>query len=385
VFSLSERDIEKHSRLINLFKSELEKPFIGREEEALVITLALMTGEHAVLIGEPGTAKSALARRAADLLKARFFKYLLTRYTEPDELLGPLDIHAFREGKYVRITRNKLPEAEIAFLDEVFNASSAILNTLLTLLNERVIYDGYNEINVPLWTLIAACNSVPEEPEYQALYDRFLLRHFVKPVGEDKWGKLLDASWAIERKGYRATTPVLSMSDLKNIYPYVLGIDISRVKPIILRLLAILEDQGVHLTDRRKGKVLKVIAAHALLRNRSTAGEEDLFVLKYVAPSNREDAEKVFIVLLEEVGSRERMLRELEELEANIGEVRSYLAKTSSFDPRLLEYLRGLEKARDKLEKIIKASPDDKVVSKARKLLSDVEEVVDEIKERVIT
>jgi MoxR-like ATPase len=385
VFSLSERDIEKHSRLINLFKSELEKPFIGREEEALVLTLALMTGEHAVLIGEPGTAKSALARRAADLLKARFFKYLLTRYTEPDELLGPLDIHAFREGKYVRITRNKLPEAEIAFLDEVFNASSAILNTLLTLLNERVIYDGYNEINVPLWTLIAACNNVPEEPEYQALYDRFLLRHFVKPVGEDKWGKLLDASWAIEREGYRATTPVLSMSDLKNIYPYVLGIDISRVKPIILRIFAILEDQGVHLTDRRKGKVLKVIAAHALLRNRSTAGEEDLFVLKYVAPSSREDAEKVFIVLLEEVGSRERMLRELEELEANIGEVRSYLAKTSSFDPRLLEYLRGLEKARDKLEKVIKASPDDKVVSKAKKLLSDVEEVVEEIKERVIT
>ncbi|MEM0282636.1 MAG: AAA family ATPase, partial [Desulfurococcaceae archaeon] len=167
---------------MNRFKSELEKPFIGRGEEALVITLALMTSEHVVLIGEPGTAKSALARRAADLLRARFFKYLLTKYTEPDELFGSLDILAFKVGKYVRVTKNKLPEAEIAFLDEIFNASSAILNTLLTLLNERVIYDGYNEISVPLWTLISASNTVPEEQEYQALYDRFLFRQFVKPV-----------------------------------------------------------------------------------------------------------------------------------------------------------------------------------------------------------
>ncbi|MEM4751417.1 MAG: AAA family ATPase, partial [Desulfurococcaceae archaeon] len=220
---MSNGNLQELVSAVNRFKKELEKPFVGREEEALVITFALVTSEHAILVGEPGTAKSAIARRAADLLRARFFKYLLTKYTEPDELLGPLDIAALKEGRYVRITRGKLPDAEIAFLDEIFNAGSAILNALLTLINERIIYDGYVEIPVPLWTLISASNTVPEEQEYQALYDRFLLRHFVKPVSEDKWSMLLEASWKIEREGYRAPQPVLSIEDLKTINSLILS------------------------------------------------------------------------------------------------------------------------------------------------------------------
>ena len=146
------------------FVEKLAEPFVGREEEARVIALGIITGEHVVLIGEPGTCKSALARRAADLINAKFFKYLLTKFTEPDELFGPLDINALKQGRYVRITRNKLPEAEIAFIDEIFNANSAILNMFLTIMNERILYDGYSEIKVPLWTMIAASNTVPDEP-----------------------------------------------------------------------------------------------------------------------------------------------------------------------------------------------------------------------------
>lgn len=131
---------------LNTMASELEKPFVGRSEEARLLVLSLLSGEHVIMIGEPGTAKSALARRLADLVEARFFKYMLTRFTEPDELFGPLDINALREGKYVRVTHGKLPEADIAFIDEIFNANSAVLNMLLTLMNERVVYDGYSEL-----------------------------------------------------------------------------------------------------------------------------------------------------------------------------------------------------------------------------------------------
>jgi MoxR-like ATPase len=377
--------VDKYVKLINAFKAELEKPFVGREEEALVITLALMTAEHAILVGEPGTAKSALARRAADLLKARFFKYLLTKFTEPDELLGPLDIQAFREGKYARIMKNKLPDADIAFLDEIFNASSAILNTLLTLLNERVVYDGFNEIEVPVWSVIAASNSVPEDPEYQALYDRFLLRHFVRPVSEDKWERLLDAAWRIEVEGYRASQPVLTMSDLAEIYSLVLRVDVSRIKQVLVKIYAELEDQGVHLTDRRKGKALKVIAAHSLLSGRMVSTEEDLFVLKYVAPHSREDVDKVYAVLLEEISGIERALRELDEINMNLQTVKSYVERAEKFEPRMIEYVRGLEKARDRVKRIASTVHDDRVVRRAKEVLIEIESVLERIKRMIVS
>jgi len=377
--------VDKYVKLINTFKAELERPFVGREEEALVITLALMTAEHAILVGEPGTAKSALARRAADLLKARFFKYLLTKFTEPDELLGPLDIQAFKEGRYARIMKNKLPDAEIAFLDEIFNASSAILNTLLTLLNERVVYDGFNEIKVPVWSVIAASNSVPEDPEYQALYDRFLLRHFVKPVSEDKWERLLDAAWRIEVEGYRASQPVLTMSDLAEIHSLVLKVDVSRIKQVLVKIYAELEDQGIHLTDRRKGKALKVIAAHSLLSGRMVSTEEDLFVLKYVAPHSREDVDKVYAVLLEEIGGIERALRELDEIAMNLRAVKFYVERAERFEPRMIEYVRGLEKARDRVKRIASTAHDERVARRAREVLIEIEDVLERIKEMIVS
>lgn len=369
---------------INRLRRELGEPFVGRDEESLVLVLGLMTGEHVILIGEPGTAKSALARRAADLVKARFFKYLLTKFTEPDELLGPLDINALKEGKYTRITRNKLPEAEIAFLDEIFNASSAILNTLLTLMNERVIYDGYNEIHVPLWTLISASNDTPDEREYRALYDRFLIRHFVKPLGEDKWIDLLEATWKLETSGLKPPQVVMSIEDLKNTYSIILNIDISKIKQILVKIYAILEDQGIHLTDRRRGKALKIMAAHALMNNRMAVTEDDLLVLKYIAPNTREEAERVYFTLIEELGSREKFLVELNEVENNIREVKALVMRIREFDPRLLEYLRGLEKARERVKRIMDYTVDDYVKKRAEDIYTRLVSTIDEIKERLV-
>src|SRR5262245_29303097 len=128
----------------------LESRFLGKDEVIRLLLIAVVAGEHAVLVGPPGTAKSALIRMFARLLQANYFEYLLTRFTEPNEIFGPVDIAAFREGRYQRRVEGMLPESEIVFLDEVFKSNSAILNALLTLLNERRFTSGGTVLQAPL-------------------------------------------------------------------------------------------------------------------------------------------------------------------------------------------------------------------------------------------
>lgn len=369
--------------LAHRFVEELSKPFIGRDEEAKAIALSIISGEHIVLVGEPGTAKSAMARRAAELINARFFKYLLTKFTEPDELFGPLDINALKKGVYVRITRNKLPEAEIAFIDEIFNANSAILNMFLTIMNERILYDGYNEIKVPLWTMIAASNRIPDEPELQALYDRFLYRHFIKPVSEDKWMALLDAIWNIEAGLYMKAEPILSIDHIRHLNKLLFEVDLSKIKEKLVKLYAILEDHGIHITDRRKGKALKAIAASALLDERMIATEDDLLVLRIVAPRDREEFEQVTAILMDEIKASEKYLRELTEIEANIREAKQYIMGITEFEPRLVDYLRSFESVRDKVRRIAEETGDEIVRRKALDVLAEIGDVITLIRRKL--
>ncbi|MCE4623686.1 MAG: MoxR family ATPase [Caldisphaeraceae archaeon] len=363
----------------NKFLFMLEEPFVGRHEEALVITLSLITGEHVVLIGEPGTAKSAMARRSADLLDARFFKYLLTRFTEPSELFGPLDIASLRRGAYKRITSNKLPEAEIAFLDEIFNANSAVLNSILSIMQERILYDGYNEIKVPLWTLMGASNKIPEEPELEALYDRFLFRHNVKHVNEEYWEALLDASWEIEKGVYGNIEKIMDMESVRLLNSMLFKVDLSEIKGKLLRLFMILGEKGLYLSDRRKGKILKAIAAHALLEKRFHAIESDLVVLKYTAPKDIEDFEKIEAILMDELKTKDRIMRELEEIEANIRNFGKNLDSMQSFDPRLLEIYKNLKVSKTKVQNLVQDVEDADIRKKAEEINDMIESISQEI------
>jgi len=371
------------NRLLELpkkFLEDLYAPFVGREEEAKVLTLALLTKEHVVLIGEPGTAKSALARRAAELLNAKFFMYLLTKYTEPAELFGALDVNALKQGIYKRITKDRLPESELAFLDEIFNANSAILNALLSLLNERVLYDGYNVIKVPLRTLISASNRVPDEPELEALYDRLLLRHYAKPVGEDMWKDLIESSWEIEfTERWKVREPIMSVQDLDRIYSMLPEVDLSQIKVKLLKLYAMLEEKGVHLTDRRKGKVLKIVSAHALLNARTKATEEDLIVLKYIAPKEIDDFEKVSALLSEELKTPIKYMRELNEIYNNIREAGKYVEAASESDPRLIDLIRSLRATKDRVISLGKESGDEKVEEFSREVGSEIDKLVEKV------
>lgn len=171
---------------------ELERGLLQRDVAARALLLAALAGEHVLLLGPPGTAKSELARRLQRLLPgAHYFERLLTRFSVPEELFGPLSLKALEDDRYERLTEGYLPSAEVAFLDEVFKANSAILNTLLGLLHERCFDNGQHRVAVPLVCLVGASNEVPQDESLHAFYDRFLLRVPVTPVDDVHFAALL--------------------------------------------------------------------------------------------------------------------------------------------------------------------------------------------------
>src|SRR3954454_14212818 len=154
----------------------LDARYLDKSELVRMLLVTLVAGEHMLIVGPPGTAKSALVRHLARLVDARYFEYLLTRFSEPNEIFGPIDIKAFREGSYVRRVEAMLPDADIVFLDEIFKSNSAILNSLLSILNERRFFTGSASIQVPLSSLYGATNEIPNDDALGAVFDRFLVR-----------------------------------------------------------------------------------------------------------------------------------------------------------------------------------------------------------------
>jgi len=168
-------------------RQELAASLIERDDEVDVVLTALIAQEHPLLVGPPGTAKSLLLDSLARWLDGRVFTALLTRFSQMEDLFGPISLQGLKEDRYHRVTTGKLPEAELVYLDEIYKASSAILNTLLRILNERVFDAGEGKLMpVPLKICIASSNEWPHHfeggKELAAVHDRFLLRKSVRPI-----------------------------------------------------------------------------------------------------------------------------------------------------------------------------------------------------------
>jgi MoxR-like ATPase len=258
----------------------LKQRFVGRDEVIDLIALAVVAGEHLFLYGPPGTAKSALIRQFAGAVRGRYFEYMLTRFSEPNEVFGPIDLVRLREGVVATVTAGMLPEAEFVFLDELFNANSAILNNLLTVLNERIYRRGAETHRLPMLSLFSASNHLPEDEALRALFDRFLLRCHVENLKREAMPQLLAAGWALERLNGAETT--LSAAELQALARQVYEVDLSAVTELYGDVVFKVRDLGIAFTDRRSIKVLKLLAASALLCGRTQATPSDLWVLRYV-------------------------------------------------------------------------------------------------------
>ncbi|HZO15212.1 MAG TPA: AAA family ATPase [Polyangiaceae bacterium] len=274
-----------HQRLRAVAET-LEQQFIGKDEVIRLMSVAIVAGEHCVLIGPPGTAKSALIRMMAQLLQSRYFEYLLTRFTEPNELFGPVDINAFRQGVYRRNTAGMLPEAEVVFLDEIFKSNSAILNALLTLLNERKYVSGGETLDCPLISVFGASNEVPSDETLGAIFDRFLLRVRSENLDAYHFNELLQRGVNLEIRQLRGERlqPLVAaheLIELRRSFGQQMQFSdefLSTYKGLVFQIRA----EGISLSDRRTIKLLKLFAASAYLDGRRQADTSDLFILKHI-------------------------------------------------------------------------------------------------------
>lgn len=246
-----------------------------------LVALASVAREHVLILGPPGTAKSAAVRRIAACLGGRYFEYLLGRFTEPAEIFGPIDLRRLQQGVFETVTAGMLPEAEIAFLDEVFQGSTAILNTLLGILNERKFRRGAAALDCPLRVVVGASNELPADPSLAAFADRFLIRHFVSAVAEPRLEDLLEAGW---RLADGEPAAVASLADIDLLATAARRASLEAVRPRIAEAVRALRKAGIHLSDRRLVKSQRLIAAAALLDQRLEPDGRDLWPLVFVLP-----------------------------------------------------------------------------------------------------
>lgn len=259
----------------------LKETFVGKDEVIDLLGVCLTAGEHLFLLGPPGTAKSALVQELAKRIDGRVFDYLLTRFTEPNELFGPFDIRRLREGELVTNTEGMLPEATFIFLDELLNANSAILNSLLMVLNERVFRRGRETRALPMLMVVGASNRLPQDEALGALFDRFLARVRCDNVPNDRLNEVLVAGWKLGQP-HTVDRPQISVEELRLLQQALLTVDLTELRAAYLEVISQLRRAGIAVSDRRAVKLQRLVAASALLCGRNAANRSDLWVLRYI-------------------------------------------------------------------------------------------------------
>jgi MoxR-like ATPase len=257
-------------------EKELNASYFERREVVRGLMVALIAQQHVLLLGPPGTGKSALAEDLCSRVGGKYFNWLLARTSTPEELFGPISLKALENDSYRRVTSSKLPEATVAFLDEIWKCNSAVLNTLLPVLNERKFFNDGTPVKVPLQMAVGASNELPEDrEELGALWDRFMLRYVVDYLKDPRsFEQLLQLD---TKKPAQATQ--LTMQELTDAQAGAEKVTTTRIISHLVALRQAVGAMNIPVSDRRWRWTLGLIKAHAWLNGRTAAGDEDLEIL----------------------------------------------------------------------------------------------------------
>lgn len=365
-------------------REKLNSIFVGREAEVDAIVVGLLSREPVILVGAPGTAKTALIESLGKLVGGKVFTYLLSRFTEPDELFGALDIKAYREGKIRRVINNTILSANIVFLDEIFKASSAIRNTLLRVLNEKEYRYGDMVVKVEWLGFYSASNEVSTDAEDMAFYDRLVIRRFVKYVSNTMWKELLIRG--IDFEGNTALTPLITIEDVKKFQSEV----IARFKALksgngiiekYIEALARLQEKGIVLSDRRKIKVLKVASAYSVLYGSTAVSLDDVAdALRVVAIHNEDDVKKVEEVIAEVgLSQASQLMNEIQTLVAELKNVTRRIRETNDLN----EFKELRKQGKVLIKELIARIKRLEDTPRANTIINEIEEIIKDFKESV--
>jgi len=365
-------------------REKLNSIFVGREAEIDAIITGLLSREPVILVGAPGTAKTALIESLGKLVGGKVFTYLLSRFTEPDELFGALDIKAYREGKIRRVINNTILSANIVFLDEIFKASSAIRNTLLRILNEKEYRYGDQVIKVEWLGFYSASNEISTDTEDQAFYDRLVIRRFVKYVSNTQWKELLMRG--IDFEGNATLSPVISIEDVKQLQNEV----IKRFKALksedaiiekYIEALARLQEKGIVISDRRKIKVLKVASAYSILYGSTAVSLDDVAdALRVVAIHNEDDVKKVEEVIAEVgLSQASQLMNEIQTLVTELKHVTEKIRETNDLN----EFKELRKQGKVLIKELIARIKRLEDTPRANMVINEIEAIIKDFKESV--
>jgi len=386
-----ESEIDKISRQLNSVIATYADEFIGREKDIRMVVLSLVSKEHIYMVSPPGAGKTMM-RRVAESFNFSFFYYLMNYDVKLEDVVAtPKLRRVHRDGEELididyELKKPGLATSEVVFLDELFKANTAMLNALLGVMNERVLTIGNKEVSVPLWTAIGASNEVPEEPSLQAFIDRFLFRDFMRYLEKEQWYAYLVKYWAMHQPSYSPVRVAVPKDVVARANRLMMSIDIYGVLDDYLKALDRLKEKGIEVSDRRKGRVLKAIAASALLSGRWCADVTDLEVLLYTIPRAEHDVGTVAKVVDEVLGSVLKVREELVSLRSQLRSIKEKLRSVALEDFRSVANLLSTAESRviqlntPSLSRYVESVKAE--ISEIRNMLPDV--IAEKILEKVI-
>ena len=351
---------------------EMNNLFVERDELIKLMELAIVTGTNLLMLGPPGTAKSAITYELCGRIEnANYFQWMLNKTSDPSEILGPFSVKEMENDKFMRITTGKLPEAHIAFMDEVFKSNAPTLNALLTIMNEHIFYNDGKPVEVPLISMFGASNEPPEDESLDAMYDRFIFRMNVQYIHDAANKKRMHSNYVDNRAGLLnlVNKTTITLAEVQALQAAAKTVKVP--KDIInkfIRLISDLDRQAVHISDRRQNECFKVMQGSAVLAGRNSVTLDDFKSLVYVLWEKEEHIPLIESSILKMVNPYDDRFKELKE---NFNQVKTDIESITDSSQKSKKAIES----KGVIEKI--ASKTNKLINEATKNGKDVTEFIE--------